>query len=36
MFATDLKPGRHVLVLRMTDKTRSTGHAMRIIQFAAN
>jgi hypothetical protein len=36
MFANDLQPGPHVLALRMTDKTRSSGHAMRIIQFAVN
>ena len=36
MLATDLKPGRHTLRLRMTEKTSSGGHAMRIIQFAAN
>ncbi|MGE5612249.1 MAG: SGNH/GDSL hydrolase family protein [Bacillota bacterium] len=36
MFGTDLKPGRHVLGLRLTDKTRSSGHAVRIVRFVAN
>jgi len=36
MFAADLKPGPHTLVLRMTGKTQSAGHAMRIMQFVAN
>jgi hypothetical protein len=36
MFAVDLKPGPHTLTLRMTDQTRSAGHALRIMQFVAN
>ena len=36
MFATDLKPGQHVLTLRTSPKTRSSGHAARIMQFTAN
>jgi len=36
MLATDLKPGRHTLRLRIAEKTSSGGHAMRILQFAAN
>ncbi len=36
MFATDLKSGPHSLVLRISEKTRSAGHAMRIVQFVAN
>ena len=36
MFATDLDPGPHTLVVRITDKTRGDGHAMRIMQFVAN
>ena len=36
MLATDLKPGRHTLVLRTSRKTAGTGHAARIVQFVAN
>ena len=36
MLATDLKPGAHTLHLRIAEKTESGGHAMRILQFAAN
>jgi hypothetical protein len=36
MLATDLKPGSHTLVLRISKDTRSAGHAMRIIQFGVN
>lgn len=36
MFAAALKPGPHTLTLRMADKTRSAGHAVRIMQFVAN
>ena len=36
MLGIDLKPGRHTLVLRMSPKTHSAGHAMRIVQFAVN
>ena len=36
MLATDLKPGVHTLRLRIAEKTSSGGHALRILQFAAN
>ena len=36
MFAADLKPGSHVLVLRVAEKTHGAGHAVRIMQFVAN
>ena len=36
MFATDLSPGKHILALRTSEKTASSGRAMRIIQFTAN
>lgn len=36
MFGTDLRPGRHELRLRIGDETSSSGHAMRIMEFAAN
>jgi hypothetical protein len=36
MFATDLAPGAHTLTLRMSQRTSNGGHAMRIVQFAAN
>ncbi len=38
VFHTDLKPGRHTLVLRTTDRRNSAsiGHAMRILHFVAN
>ncbi|HUU92487.1 MAG TPA: GDSL-type esterase/lipase family protein [Phycisphaerae bacterium] len=36
MLATDLKPGVHTLRLRIAETTSSSGHAMRILQFAAN
>jgi lysophospholipase L1-like esterase len=36
MFAAELKPGDHTLALRMSDKTSSLGHALRIIEFVAN
>lgn len=36
MFANDLKPGPHTLTLRIADKTKSAGHAVRIVQFVAN
>lgn len=38
MFDTDLPPGRHVLELKMTGEKNegSSGHAMRILQFAVN
>ncbi len=36
MFATDLKPGKHSVVLRVASDTNSTGHAARIMRFVAN
>ncbi len=38
MFAADLKPGKHVLTLRVAAdrNAKSSGHAARIIQFTAN
>jgi hypothetical protein len=36
MLGTDLKPGPHLLTLRIAAETKSTGHAMRIMQFVAN
>lgn len=36
MFDTDLPPGAHSLVLRISPKTQGSGHAMRIMQFVAN
>jgi lysophospholipase L1-like esterase len=36
MFATDLAPGAHTLVLRVAAGTRSGGHALRIMRFVAN
>jgi lysophospholipase L1-like esterase len=36
MLAADLRPGRHVLTLRIGDKTTSKGHAARILEFVAN
>ncbi len=36
MLGTDLRPGRHVLTLRISDKTTSKGHAARILEFVAN
>ncbi len=36
MFATDLKPAKHTLRLRIAEKTYTSGHAMRIMEFAVN
>jgi hypothetical protein len=36
MLGTDLPPGPHTLVLRISPKTHGFGHAMRIMQFVAN
>lgn len=36
MLGTDLKPGKHTLKIRMSAETKSSGHAMRIVQFVAN
>jgi lysophospholipase L1-like esterase len=36
LFGTDLKPGAHTLTLRVATETKSTGHAIRIMQFVAN
>ena len=32
----DLKPGRHVVSLKVSQETQSGGHAARIMWFAAN
>jgi hypothetical protein len=36
MFATDLPPGKHVLTMKVAEKTSGNGHAIRIMQFVAN
>jgi len=36
MFGTELNPGDHTLTLRISNETRSGGHAMRIMQFVVN
>ncbi len=36
MLGTDLKPGKHQVVLRLSDKTSKTGHTMRIMEFCVN
>ncbi len=36
MLGTDLKPGKHTLVLKMSNETKSKGHAMRIMEFTPN
>ena len=36
MLGTDLSPGPHTLVLRISRKTQGSGHAMRIMQFVVN
>ena len=36
MLGTDLSPGPHTLMLRISPKTQGSGHAMRIMQFVAN
>jgi lysophospholipase L1-like esterase len=36
LLGTDLKPGKHTLAIRISNDTKSAGHAMRIMQFVAN
>jgi hypothetical protein len=36
IFGTDLKPGKHTLILRLSDESKNGGHALRIMQFATN
>lgn len=36
LLGTELKPGRHTLSLRISGRTSSAGHAMRILQFVGN
>jgi len=36
MLGTDLKPGKHRVVLRISDKTSKTGHTLRIMAFCVN
>jgi lysophospholipase L1-like esterase len=36
MLGTDLKPGKHILKLRVSQDTKNSGHAARIMQFGVN
>lgn len=36
LLGADLKPGKHTLTLRVSTKTQSSGHAMRIVQFVVS
>lgn len=36
LLAADLRPGRHTVTLRMSEKTGHGGHAMRVLHFTAN
>jgi len=36
MFGTGLSAGKHVLTVRVSAETRSSGHAARIMKFVAN
>ncbi len=36
IFGTDLKLGKHTLNLRLSDESKSNGHAMRIMEFVSN
>ncbi|HND51227.1 MAG TPA: GDSL-type esterase/lipase family protein, partial [Pirellulaceae bacterium] len=36
LLAADLKPGRHALRLRVSEETKSAGHAVRIVRLVAN
>jgi lysophospholipase L1-like esterase len=36
MFATDLRPGKHEVRIRVGEKSSSGGHAARIMEFVAN
>ena len=36
LLGAELKPGKHILRLRISAETKSAGHAMRIMQFVAN
>jgi lysophospholipase L1-like esterase len=36
LLGAELKPGSHVLTLKISGKTKSAGHAMRIMHFVAN
>ena len=36
MFSTDLDDGKHVLNLKVSEQTKSKGHAMRVLHFVAN
>ncbi len=36
MFATDLKDSKHVVTLKMSNDTKSKGHAMRVLHFVTN
>ena len=36
MLGTELSPGKHVLNLRISERTNSQGHAARVVRFVAN
>ena len=36
IFASDLDEGRHVLTLKVSEDTKSKGHAVRVLHFVAN
>ncbi len=36
LFASDLDEGKHVLTLKVSEETKSKGHAMRVLHFIAN
>jgi len=36
ILGSGLTPGKHTLTLKMSNETKKTGHAMRIVQFAVN
>jgi hypothetical protein len=36
MLGTELRPGRHVLKLRVSGETHSAGHAVRVMEFGVN
>ena len=36
LFATDLSSGNHLLTVRISAETKSTGNAVRIMKFVAN
>jgi hypothetical protein len=36
MLGMELKAGKHVLTMRVAKETKSSGHAVRVMQFVAN